>query len=610
MNAQHISSERLKQLWQTPEESSLFLVQNMSSKMQIGQILMLDFRNWGENENGEPQNMIMLPDKLKNVIHDYALGSVALFRENLRDTSQTYQLIHDLQAARAGLPLFIAVDQEGGYVTRLREGTELPGNMALAATRDPHLAYQAGEVHGTELSALGFNLNFAPIIDVNVNQKNPVIGVRAYSSRVDLVNEMASAYINGLHSKQVLSSVKHFPGHGNVDVDSHIGLPIVPYSEHEWRAHDLAPFQYAIKQHIDAIMTAHVLLPALDDTKVISKKDQETIYLPATLSKKIIQGVLRHELHYDGLIITDAMDMGAIADNFGTFEAVEMALLAGVDLVLMPIHPWNDAGIKQLDALYHYLETRMAQDLILKQRIFDAAKRVIKTKLSKKIVPMPHTLAKAKKLVAAQAHKAFERYVAEKAITLIRNDRILPFVLQAQNHILLISDENARNHLIETELSPLAKTLNIKIKVDALAFELQKEAVPDELEKKVRASDFVILTTYNLKQNPVAAQRVIDLANAHQKPLVVIASCNPYDIAYLKNVKANIAIYGITGFDITNANRNSLEANIRAGISTLFTMENGVNLNMFNTPFGKLPVEIYSENGAKLLFPFGEGLTY
>uniref|UniRef100_A0A8W7P979 beta-N-acetylhexosaminidase n=1 Tax=Anopheles coluzzii TaxID=1518534 RepID=A0A8W7P979_ANOCL len=245
----------------------------MSTREKIGQILMLDVRNWGKNAAGEPENVTVLPAELAKVVTDYRLGSVILFRENFINTPQSYQLIQDLQKASYQLPLLISTDQEGGYVTRLREGTEMPGNMALSATRNESMAQGVGEVHGAELNALGVHINFAPVLDVNTNQNNPVIG--------------------------------------------------------EWRQTDLVPFKNAVENGLDAVLTAHIIVPALDDTKVISKKDGTEIGLPATLSKKIISGILRDELKFKGLVFTDAMDMGAIADNFGASEATEMALMAG-----------------------------------------------------------------------------------------------------------------------------------------------------------------------------------------------------------------------------------------------------------------------------------------
>ncbi|MFZ1872638.1 MAG: beta-N-acetylhexosaminidase [Chania sp.] len=593
-----------------PQTSAEQMVTQMSPREKIGQVLMLDVRNWGKNAAGEPEGVTVLPTELAKAINDYRLGSVILFRENFINTPQSYQLIQDLQKASYQLPLLISTDQEGGYVTRLREGTEMPGNMALAATRDANMARHVGEVHGSELNALGVNINFAPVVDINTNQNNPVIGVRSFSSDIALVNEMSGAYIKGLQQNSVLSTAKHFPGHGNVETDSHFGLPLVPYTESEWRQNDLLPFKYVIEQGIDAVITAHIIVPALDDTKVVSKKDGTEIGLPATLSKKIITGILRDELKFQGLIFTDAMDMGAITENFGANEAVEMALMAGSDVIVMPVHIWDQQGIEQLEELYQYLETQHYKNPEFASRLQEAATRVVQTKLAKKIAATnnSHTLEFAQSVVASPAHKRDEQKVAERAVTLIKNDNLLPYSLNAQNNVLIISDENTRNDIIRSELQNIASQLeNQEITVSSLAYKLDQQTVPATLEESIQASDLVILVTYNLKTKGSAAQQTIDKARELGTPLVVISSRNPYDIAYLDNVTANLAIYGITGFDVTNNNRNSLEANIRAGIRTLF--KNDADTLLFNVPSAKLPVDIKSPEG-EIIYPFGHGLTY
>lgn len=607
--AMQLTASQQQHLWAAPKENAERIVAQMNTREKIGQILMLDVRNWGKNAAGEPENVTVLPAELAKVITDYRLGSVILFRENFINTPQSYQLIQDLQKASYQLPLLISTDQEGGYVTRLREGTEMPGNMALAATRNESMAQRVGEVHGAELNALGVHINFAPVLDVNTNQNNPVIGVRSFGSNIDLVNGMSAAYIKGLHQHSVLATAKHFPGHGNVATDSHFGLPQVSYSETEWRQTDLVPFKNAVENGLDAVLTAHIIVPALDDSKVTSKKDGTEIGLPATLSKKIISGILRDELKFKGLVFTDALDMGAIVDNFGASEAAEKALIAGSDVIVMPVHIWDQQGVAQLEDLYRYLETESQKKPELAARLQQAATQVVQTKLANKLTSYsPHTLDYAKSVVASPEHKRFEKQVAENAITLIKNDHLLPYQLKAKNNLLVISDENARNKIVSNELQNIAGELKgQQIAVTSSAFKLDENTLPSNLAENIQANDLVILVTYNLKAKHTAAQKVINQAAALNKPLVVISSRNPYDIAYLDNVKANIAIYGITGFDVTNNNRNSLEANIKAGVRTLFKT-NGTH-SALNSPKGKLPVDIRNPQG-DIIYPFGHGLTY
>ncbi|MGG4610067.1 glycoside hydrolase family 3 protein [Providencia sp. Me31A] len=605
--AEPMTQAQLNELWKDKQKSAEEIVSNMSEAEKIGQLFMLDFRYWNKDSNGEPAPFLTMNDEVSKVINQYHLGSVILFRENLIDTPQTVELINQLQSSRSNLPLFIGTDQEGGYVTRLRVGTEMPGNMALGATRNPALAELTGMIHGYELSSLGFNVNFGPVVDINNNQNNPVIGVRSYSDNKDLVEALSINYIKGVHKYNLLTSLKHFPGHGNVSSDSHVDLPIVNSDAKTWRSIELAPFQYALAHGSDAVMTAHIIVPALDNNKIITLTGKE-VGTPATLSKPILHGILRNELKYDGLIVTDAMDMGAIADNFDINWAVETSLLAGSDIVLMPIKMWDTEAITRLDNMYRYLETQAAKNPELQKRIDESAKRVVLKKLQQQITAQPVDVAIAEQVVASKSHKDLENMVSEQAITLVKNDNILPYVLKPQNRILVISDEKPRNALIQKHLNDIAAETAVTIKSSEQVVKLNEDTLSkSDVRKLVTNQDLILLATYNLKDTPKNAQLIIDAANKAKIPLVVISSRNPYDIAYLNDVKANIAIYGITGFDITNNNRNSLETNIRSGLRTLFANSNAQPLN---SPKGLLPVNIKNPQGNQVLFPYGHGETY
>ncbi|HDL8020182.1 TPA: glycoside hydrolase family 3 protein, partial [Yersinia enterocolitica] len=420
-----IPDAQLKDMWLSPKISAEKAISKMSFEEKLGQILMVDIRSWSHTDNSDKTAFIEINEAVSKMIRDYHLGSLILFRENLIDTPQTVTLINNLQNARSNLPLFISTDQEGGYVTRLRVGTEMPGNMALGATGSSKFAQQAGSIHSYELSSLGFNFNFGPVVDVNNNQNNPVIGVRSYSNDPVLVAELARSYISGIHKYNVLTSLKHFPGHGNVTSDTHFSLPEVNIDKAAWQQVELKPF-VEVMPVTDAIMTAHVVVPALDNSMLTNNKG-EKVGTPATLSKPILTDILRNQLKFDGLILTDAMDMGAITSNFERNWSIKQAIMAGNDIVLMPMEIKNRASIEQLDALYDYLKTEATKDPELKQRIEDSAQRVIYTKLNKRISPEPHDIAIAEKVVASKNHKNIENFISEQAITLIKNDNILPY---------------------------------------------------------------------------------------------------------------------------------------------------------------------------------------
>lgn len=592
--------------WKTPKESSIKMIKKMTIDEKIGQMMMFDFRYFDENNDGTEQPVTKINSSIQKIIHDYHLGSIILFRENLTTTKQSVELINQLQASRSNLPLFITVDQEGGYVTRLQQGTEMPGNMALGATRSENLSEITGVIHGYELSSLGFNWNFGPVVDINNNQNNPVINVRSYSDNPDLVINLAKSYIKGSHKYGLMTSLKHFPGHGNVASDTHFALPTINISAKEWQETELKPFA-ALKSLSDSMMTAHVAVPALDPN-LLETLNGEKIGTPATLSKIILTDILRDQVHFEGIIITDAMDMGAISNHFDKHWAIKQAILAGNDIILMPLSIKNKDDIEKIQALYTYLKEEAYKDPILMNRIDDSVKRIIEMKFKKQITATVIDAKMVESKVAAPLNKQIEDLVSEQAITLIKNDQnTLPFALKAKNKFVIYSDEQPRNTLIERLLNQIADKNDVQISTNSHVVKMMQADLDQKiLEEQISGQDLILLVSYNLTNNPKNAQKIIDAANTQNVPLVLISSRNPYDIAYLSNVKNNIAIYGITGFDVTNNVRNSLETNIYSGLKTLFSINN----TPINVPTGKLPVSIKAQDSDKIIFPYGFGLTY
>jgi beta-N-acetylhexosaminidase len=277
---------------------------------------------------------------------------VVLFARNVAGPAQLSALCAALQAeaARLGLPpLLIAMDQEGGTVSRLPAPFVVPpSQQAQAATGDPEAAYAAARISGAQLRACGVNVNFAPVLDVSLNPANPVIGIRGFGADPATVSAFGLAALRGYRDTGVIATVKHFPGHGDTSVDSHHGLPVVPHGRARLDAVELAPFRAAFAAGAPAVMAAHIVFPALDER-------------PATLSPAILRGLLREQLGYDGLVFTDALDMGAIAERYGAPEACVLARAAGADVLL----PLGDAAnqIAAADALVAALEAgRLALD--------------------------------------------------------------------------------------------------------------------------------------------------------------------------------------------------------------------------------------------------------
>ena len=265
-------------------------------------------------------------EELREYVRRYQFSNFILFKRNVVSSKQLAKLCRQLQKLaleETGVPAIIATDQEGGAVSRLPEDCAIvPTAMAVAATGDPAYAYQAGRITGRELMALGVNCDLAPSVDVNCNPRNPVINVRSYGDTPEQVSAFACAMIKGLQEEGVMACAKHFPGHGDTDTDSHVGLPCVDKPIDELEKCELAPFRMAIGEHVRAVMTTHILFPQLDPSGV-----------PATMSRPILTGVLRGKLGFGGVIITDCMMMDAIAKHYGTVEGSVAACAAGADMV-------------------------------------------------------------------------------------------------------------------------------------------------------------------------------------------------------------------------------------------------------------------------------------
>ncbi|WP_346764013.1 beta-N-acetylhexosaminidase [Bacillus sp. BHET2] len=289
------------------------ILSNMSLDEKIGQLIIAGFSGTQEDA------------RTKKLIQQYSVGGFIFFSTNLDGPQQTVQLLNNLKKDNENnpLPLFLSVDQEGGQVTRLPGGLiNFPTNEKIGAMNDPDLSYEVGSILGKELKEYGFNLDFAPVLDINSNPSNPVIGDRSFGDNAPIVSELGIQTMKGIQSQGVISSIKHFPGHGDTAVDSHLELPIVNKSVQELEELELDPFKQAINSGADLVMVAHILLPKLD-------RDN-----PASLSKNVID-LLRNKLHFDGAVITDDLTMKAITNNYGIGQAAVQSVIAGSDILLI-----------------------------------------------------------------------------------------------------------------------------------------------------------------------------------------------------------------------------------------------------------------------------------
>ncbi|WP_404457873.1 beta-N-acetylhexosaminidase [Oceanobacillus kapialis] len=290
-------------------------IASMTMKEKIGQMLMFGFEGTKINET------------TRRLIENNHIGGVILFEKNVTDSQQLTALNRELKEIKVGsqeIPLFISVDEEGGSVSRMpTEIIKLPDSEEIGDRNSKELAFKVGEAIGERVSTFGFNISMAPVMDINSNPQNPVIGKRAFGDNKEVVSKMGIAEMKGIQSKGVVPVIKHFPGHGDTSVDSHLGLPVVNHNLQSLRKRELVPFKKAINYQADMTMVAHILLPAIDKE------------YPSSLSENVITTLLREELGFKGLVITDDMTMGAILENYDIGDATVKAVQAGNDIVLV-----------------------------------------------------------------------------------------------------------------------------------------------------------------------------------------------------------------------------------------------------------------------------------
>lgn len=412
-------------------------------KALLGQKLMLDLRYFCNDDTPSMQcktPVTELTPQLADVLVQGQIGGVILFAENLETIPQIVTLIYDMQQVMKDNnlpPLFIAIDQEGGRVARLSDdiATRFVGNMAIGATYDSKGTYFASEVGkgiARSIRELGFNLNFAPTVDVNVNPDNPVINVRSYGEHPQQVAELGQATVAAMQAEGVMSALKHFPGHGDTHVDSHTGLPRVEHDKATIDSIDLLPFKHIIDSSAPPamIMTAHIQYPQLDSSTFVAKSGEATI-LPATMSEAILTGLLRNKLNYHGVIVTDALDMAGIAHYFDQTQAVIQTFKAGADIALMPYTIRNPADIKGVKAMYQAVLKAMDDGTLSLTEMQASAARIAELKAQYRVdefasQPLKARVDHAMNNLPMAQNKAIEAALAQASITQLFNHNALP----------------------------------------------------------------------------------------------------------------------------------------------------------------------------------------
>ncbi len=586
-------------------------IDSMTLEQKIGQMIMLDIRQWDTTGIGTPTDLTELNDDVKQIIDDYDLGGVILFANNVKETEQTAKLAYDLQQvviddASNDIPLYVTIDQEGGIVTRLGTGTQLPGNMAIGATGSTEYSRMAGEIIGEELHSLGININFAPSLDVNNNPGNPVIGVRSFGEDPVQVGNLGVAMIQGMAAQDVGVTAKHFPGHGDTATDSHYGIPVVDKSKEALYQTELIPFQMAINEGVDMIMTAHVALPQIE-SETLSTPDGE-MPLPSTLSDDVITGLLREEMGYDGVVVTDAMNMDAIVNNTTESEAAIMAINAGVDILLMPTILRSNADVTKLETLVNDIVEAVNTGVIPESRIDESVYRILKLKVERGIwtpgqpeaqMPLDERFDYANSVVGNADHKQKEAMIADNAVTLVKNDRdTLPLSVSPDETLLIISPQQDQIDSIVNEVGRL-RTLGLlgEFTITSQTYGSKTGHLDENpaIKTKIDQADYVVFCSDSstasildpMMYTSYFGKEVINYAEMKGKDTVLLSLRNPYDGAVFSDVDAHLAIYGHKGNpngpDSESGGNLAAGPNLPAGVRTMFGI---------NDPKGTLPVTL------------------
>lgn len=590
------------------------MIKNMTLRDKIAQMIMVQIRFESFVSDNEYEGLLVLNNQYKKFLQDNKFGGVILFLENIDNSIQVRQLIKDINEANdsvSDIPLFIGVDQEGGRVGRVSFGTSMPGNMALAASYNEEDVYKCADIIGKELKSLGFNLNFAPVVDVNSNPSNPVIGNRSFSDDPELVSKYSNSYVQALNDNNVIACIKHFPGHGDTSTDSHTGLPLVNKTLDEIRNFELVPFKSEIENGVDMIMSAHIQFPNIDSSEYIAK-DGSSVYLPATLSKTIITDVLREELGFDGVVISDSLRMDAIKDFFELEDSAKLSINAGVDILLMPVE--NDVPvdefIKNTNDYIDMIVRLVENNEISEDRINESVLRILKLKDKESLFDKNDI--DDSYVVGSDENHAIELDITKDCITLIENNDVLP-IEKDSNTLVMVpynSQLNSINYVIDK--------LNLE---NVKGYNFGSDNLKD-FEKNIANTfkDFdnlvIVSAMYDIDDINNESSMIIDLALDYCKEngikTTLLSSHLPYDLSRYE-ADSKIACYYASG--ISKDFKNSVGDNIAFAPNLIATLH---VIFKDGEPLGKLPINIPQlflnddtyEFSSEIAYQRGYGLTY
>lgn len=558
------------------------MLKKMSLEEKVGQLIQI-----GINARFINQDSDFYQDLVRQV-KENKIGGIILFGAPIYET---VHLVNRMQE-NAEIPLLIALDAETGVGMRFSDAANFPWNMAVAATGNTDYAYKMGVITGREAKAMGIMQVYAPVLDVNNNPDNPVINVRSFGENPEDVARFGAAFIEGVQSQGVIATAKHFPGHGDTDVDSHRGLPIINVSRDRLDKLELVPFKKAIESGVGSIMVAHIGLPQIDPTVIKPipnalriDTDEEVISenatLPATLSPVIQTGILRKDLGFKGLIVTDAMSMSGLTLYVNQEEAGVQAFLAGADLLEKPA---------DTDAMIRGLRDAVKSGRITEERLNESVRKILAWKyelglFKQKITPIDQI----DKIVSTKETHALAEEIADKAITLVRNDEnLIPLSKDKKVFVLGISN-GFDGDMTSVALTKFLRENNVKFGATIL----QDNSSPQQIARAREAAgkaDVVIAALYGRVRSgaknsvglPDAGVDILRDLLAKDKKVIGVSFGNPYILESFPTLKTYIVAYG----DMTNLQR--------ASARSIFGLLE---------PTGKLPISLPG------LVPRGTGLS-
>jgi beta-N-acetylhexosaminidase len=493
-------------------------------------------------------------DEARVLFEDHFVGASYISNDNVPTTAKAVELTSKLQGyaakTRLKIPLILGVDQEGAWGVIVPDSSTGPGNMALGATHRPDDARQMYRVIGEELKAVGLNAVYAPCADCNSNPHNSIIGMRAFGEKPGLVGAMTAAAVEGLHEGGIISTIKHFPGHGDTTLDSHRGIPTVTRSREDLFAIDLAPFRQGIKAGTDMVMTSHIIFTALDPDN------------PATLSSIILKDVLRDELGFEGVIVSDSMNMQAILKNYTSAEAAIRAFNAGVDLLMLAEEHYSHNAqqyLEQQTSLIRAIKTAIESGRLPLARVDEAVKRILtlKNKYTGLLEATP-TEAHALTIVGKSPNRQVELDVAHHAVAVLKNtNHQIP--VDTSKAIVLVNTTTRANYDIlgaTRGIGPNQTTPAFDYFADSMkAYYVNIEIIPAEtilqgnLAAILNNNQPIIAVTENYPLPGVDFEQssqitiIKQLAAQVNNRLIVVALRDPYELAELPDLNTYLCAF-------------------------------------------------------------------